>query len=316
MPWSDHIQSFDTRRDIIIPGDAAETISFCVSHFIETGQEAIRTRGLFTVALSGGETPLAMFRELARRHAREKDEQHVSSTMTSSTMTSSSLDWSKVLCFWSDERSVSPTHSESNYGAAMAAGLASLPLLPHHLFRMEAEHDIESNAMRYEMLIRQHVPQCSFDLLMLGMGTDGHIASLFPETHALHASHQLVTANYLPTQHTWRMSLTYECIHAARTICLYVLGEKKGSTVREVLLGPYQPDRLPAQRVGTPTHKALWILDTAASTLLTSAMEQALQATEGSISGGESAAIGHAQITKSSLEEGTSYGDIDDSPYV
>jgi 6-phosphogluconolactonase len=217
---------------------------------LQIGRESIEQNGVFTVALSGGTTPTAIFREISKPEYVQ------------------TLDWSKVLCFWSDERSVPPDHSESNYGNALQAGLAQLPLLPENIFRMKAEGDIEKNALAYEQLIRQKIPSLQFDLMMLGMGEDGHTASLFPRTHGLHTKDRLVIANYIPQKHTWRMSMTYECIQMAKTICIYVIGASKASIVTKVLLGPYDPDNLPIQRVGTPSHKAIWILDTAASELL------------------------------------------------
>lgn len=245
--WKSKIESFDERRDIVIPGNTEETILFCVNQFLEIGNEAIQKNGIFTAALSGGHTPTSIFKELSKPAYRQL------------------IDWTKVLCFWSDERSVPPNHPESNYFNAMHAGLATLPLPPENIFRMPAEDNIEENALAYEKLIRKKVPSLQFDLIMLGMGEDGHTASLFPLTHALHTKDRLVIANYVPQKNTWRMSLTYECIHMAKNICIYVLGANKASMVAKVLLGPYDPDHLPVQRIGTPSHKALWILDTEAS---------------------------------------------------
>jgi 6-phosphogluconolactonase len=248
--WKEKLISFDKRRDIIIPGNGEETVVFCAKQFLQIGREAIEKNGVFTVALSGGTTPMAIFKEISQPEYRQ------------------SIDWSKVRCFWSDERSVPPNHSDSNYGNAMQAGLAKLPLLPENIFRMKAEENLEENALAYEQLIREKIPSLQFDLIMLGMGEDGHTASLFPRTHGLHTNDRLIIANYIPQKHTWRMSMTYECIQRAKNICIYVIGASKASMVTKVLLGQYDPDNLPIQRVGTPSHKALWILDNAASELL------------------------------------------------
>lgn len=245
--WKRAIRPFDNRRDLIIPGDAAETASFCTRQFIQIGQEAISKNGQFAVALSGGQTPHAIFKELSQPSNRE------------------ALDWNKVLCFWSDERSVPPTNPENNASTAMQAGLASLPLKPENIFRMKAEENIEENALAYEKLIREKVPSLQFDLLMLGMGEDGHTASLFPRTQGLHLEDRLVIANFVPQKNTWRMSLTYDCIHKAQVICIYAIGSNKAKMVAAALMGAYDPDNLPVQRVGRPNHKAIWILDTAAS---------------------------------------------------
>jgi 6-phosphogluconolactonase len=114
-------------------------------------------------------------------------------------------------------------------------------------------------------LVEKILPNGVFDLVMLGMGEDGHTASLFPKTHGLHAEDRFVIANFIPQKNVWRMSLTFECINAARNIVIYVLGKSKASMVKQVLSGPYQPDDLPIQRVGTREHKALWVFDNAAA---------------------------------------------------
>jgi 6-phosphogluconolactonase len=248
--WQQKLKHFDEKRDIIIPGDREEPLHFCVQQFLEIGREAIASRGLFAVALSGGQTPNAIFRKLSHPLYRK------------------AVDWTKVLCFWSDERSVPPDHPESNYGMAMEAGLTALPLLNQHIFRMVAEKDIEEEALKYEQLIRNWVPSGRFDLMMLGVGEDGHTASLFPKTHALHAKNRLVVANHVPQKQTWRMSLTYECIHLSRCICIYALGKNKAPIVAQTLAGPYDPDNWPVQRVGTPHCKAFWILDNEAASQL------------------------------------------------
>jgi 6-phosphogluconolactonase len=248
--WQNNVHNFDERRNISIPGDKQETITFCVKQLLQIGQEAIQQQGFFTIALSGGSTPNAIFKELSQPQYADQ------------------LDWTKVLCFWSDERSVPPNHPESNYHMAMQSGLGSLPIPQENIFRMEAEKDIEEGAKRYEELFIEKVPSRQFDLMMLGMGEDGHTASLFPRTHGLHTNDRLFIANYVPQKHTWRMSATYNSIHSSRIICIYVLGESKAEMVAKALTSPYDPDNLPVQRVGTTTHKAIWILDQYAASKL------------------------------------------------
>lgn len=245
--WKREVKSFDKRRELIIPGDADETVLFCARQFIQIGQESLAERNLLTVALSGGHTPNAIFKEISKPEYTD------------------SLDWSKVFFFWSDERSVPPTHPESNYFNAMQSGLAKLPLPSQNIFRMPAEQDIEKGALAYEEMIKEKVPSLSFDMVMLGMGEDGHTASLFPRTVGLHNSSHLVIPNYIPQKHTWRMTLTYECIHKAKHICIYVIGPSKATAVATVFNNAYDPDNLPIQKVGTADHKALWIMDDAAS---------------------------------------------------
>lgn len=236
---------FDERRDIIIPGDIEKTIEFCVSHFIQLANKAIKDHGAFFVALSGGSTPKAIFNKLASEKYR------------------SSIDWEKVYLFWSDERSVGPNHEESNYNMAMKAGFDSLAIPKDHIFRMKAETDIDKHALEYEHLIKDHVENNSFDLIMLGMGEDGHTASLFPHTQALKEHSRLVVSNFIPEKNTWRMTMTFPCINKAKTIAIYVLGSSKANRVKEILSS--QQTSYPVALVGTKTHKALWIMDSKAS---------------------------------------------------
>lgn len=248
--WKKDIRSYDLRRDIAIPGDADKTIIFCAEQFIALAEESIAAHGIFTVALSGGSTPRAIYEKLASAEYSKK------------------VDWAKVRFFWSDERCVPPDTPESNYYMAIQAGLSRLPIPQCNIYRMVAEGDVESEAEKYEELILNTAPLGNFDLVMLGMGEDGHTASLFPRTHGLHSAERLVVANYIPQKNTWRMTLTYKCINAARYISIYVIGKSKAAMLEHVLKAPYQPDELPIQRIGTPTHKALWIADAEAASCL------------------------------------------------
>lgn len=241
--WEKYVESFDERRDAVIPGDKKTTIQFCIDHFIRLAEDSIANHGYFAVALSGGSTPKAIFEGLSQDKYRDR------------------IDWSKVMLFWSDERSVPTSHPENNYKMAMDAGFNILPIPKEHIFRMEAEGNIEENALKYEKLIEKMIPNGAFDLVMLGMGDDGHTASLFPKTHALHSDERLVVANYIPKFSTWRMTLTYYCINNAKNIVIYVIGKSKAAMLEKVLSKKYDPDTLPIQRVGTANNKALWIAD-------------------------------------------------------
>ncbi|MCB1135099.1 MAG: 6-phosphogluconolactonase [Chlamydiia bacterium] len=202
------------------------------------------------MALSGGSTPKAIFEGLASPEYALR------------------VDWQHVWLFWGDERSVPPQHADSNFGMAMHAGMGRLPIPPQHIFRMHAESHIEANAAAYEALLKAELPDGRFDLVMLGMGNDGHTASLFPGTEALKVFDRWVVANPVPLLGTDRMTLTYSCINAARNIAIYVIGESKAEMLDRVLEDPYSPDLLPSQAVGTEGSKALWILDKAAGRLL------------------------------------------------
>lgn len=231
------------RRKIVVPGDKETTIVYAVEHFISCAESAISSKGSFKVALSGGSTPKLIYQKLALPEYRDK------------------LQWSKVHLFWSDERSVPPDDKESNYHMAIIEGkLGTLPIPKEQIHRMVAESEIEKNAAAYEALIKE-----PFDLMMLGVGEDGHTASLFPGTSALFVLDRLATANFVPQKNTWRMTLTYTCINAAKNIAVYMLGIDKKHIAQKILLSPYQPDLYPSQRVGTPLNQALFILDTDAA---------------------------------------------------
>lgn len=244
------IFSFNERADIARGPTKQSTIDFAVKQFLEVATKAILERGAFHVALSGGSTPKAIFEKF----------------------TPEMLDWSKVHLYWSDERAVPPTDDDSNYKMAMDAGFSGLPIPSQQIHRMIGEGDLVVEAKNYQTLLKTNLPDGRFDLVMLGMGDDGHTASLFPETHALTDTAEWVAANYVPQKSFWRLTLTYPAINRSRSIVVYVLGKSKAEIVKEVLTGPYLPLKYPIQGVGTMTRKPLWILDDAAGSLLNNHM--------------------------------------------
>lgn len=237
------IVSFDSRRDIARPGDKEATLEFCVDHFNACAGEAIQKRGSFYVALSGGSTPKAIYQALASPENIEK------------------IDWSNVYLFWSDERCVPADDPDSNFKMAMDNGIGMLPIPKSQVFRMKGELHPEESAKEYDAIIQAEVPDQTFDLVMLGMGDDGHTASLFPKTHGLHPIKREAIANYIPQKDTWRLTLTFDCINRARNIVVYVLGAGKAETLSRVLTGEDDFDLLPSQRLGSTAHKALWVVD-------------------------------------------------------
>lgn len=240
-------KQIDDTKSLIVPGSKKETILFCAYHFIMLAQENINNYGQFSVALSGGSTPKAIFSLITSSPYKEQ------------------IDWSKVFLFWSDERSVSPDDPDSNYHMAMHAGFNSVPIPKDHIFRMEAEQNIEQNAKKYENLIEEKLGSDLFDLVMLGMGDDGHTASLFPETEALNIEDRLVVSNHVPQKDTDRMTLTYPCINRSQNICIYVLGSNKQQMVKNIL---QEKQTYPISKIGSSETKALWILDTDAALML------------------------------------------------
>jgi 6-phosphogluconolactonase len=231
---------------LVIPGERDVTLDYAARHFVDTAIHSITNHGYFAVALSGGSTPEALYSLLAHEYKK-------------------AFDWKKALLFWSDERAVPLDHNESNYHMAMEAGFKHLPILKPHLFPMQGTGDLEENARLYEEIIQAKIPDKKFDLMMLGVGDDGHTASLFPKTKGLHVEGRLVIANYIPAKDIWRLTLTFDAINSARTICVYALGKNKADILQKALRGPFQPDELPIQRVGTDRYPALFILDEAAA---------------------------------------------------
>jgi len=227
---------------LIIPGEYETTLHYAAEHFITLCRNAIQDHGVFYVALSGGSTPKAIYELLCQGENKEE------------------IEWEKIHLFWSDERSVPPDHPDSNYKMAMEAGFADMDIPPTHIHRMVAEKEIEKNAHAYEKTIREILEGRTFDLIMLGMGEDGHTASLFPGTKALEAK-GTVAPNFLPKENTWRMTLTFNCINSSSHIVFYVMGVKKKEMLSRVFSSS---PSLPCQKIGFIDKPALWIVDEAA----------------------------------------------------
>lgn len=234
--------TFDSRRKISILPSKTSAITFAAEQWILFAKEAIAKKGSFSCALSGGSTPHGIYQILADYQKTD-------------------LDWKKVFLFFSDERAVPHDHPDSNFRMAMEAGLSRLPIPKSQIFPMDGVGDLKANAFNYENLLKSHLKNHRFDLMMLGMGDDGHTASLFPNTDALHAQGRLVVSNFLPDKNVWRLTVTYECINASEKINVYILGKSKAPVLKKVLLGPLVPDILPVQKVGTESNTALFILD-------------------------------------------------------
>lgn len=237
------IRSRDQRRDWVVPGNEQETLDFAVQHLMAHAKEAIDDHGFFAIALSGGSTPKAIYEKLCTSPQKEQ------------------IEWSKWHLFWSDERSVPSDHPDSNYYMAMESGFKNMGIPKEQIHRMKGEGDIEAHALSYETLILQVLKGRGFDFMMLGMGDDGHTASLFPYTEALQAKNRLVVANWVPKLSTWRMTMTYKAINGSECIVVYVLGAKKLEMLKRVLSSEMHFEELPSQGVGTQAHKALWVTD-------------------------------------------------------
>jgi 6-phosphogluconolactonase len=235
--------------------DTPERLAFAAaSTFTGTALEAVDARGIARIAISGGSTPKRMFALLADASQPFRDK----------------VPWDRLELYWVDERCVPPTDNESNYRMTNEELLSKVPLPADRIFRMEGELDPEEAANRYESQVRinwklegAQAPQ--FDLVLLGMGEDGHTASLFPHTEAINELGRLVVANHVPQKDTWRITLTWIVINHARSVVFLIEGPEKADVLHEVLLGNYDPERLPAQLIRPESGKLELLLDAEAA---------------------------------------------------
>jgi 6-phosphogluconolactonase len=231
-----------------------ETVSRAAAHdFVEVARAAIAARGRFCVALSGGTTPRRMYEILseAPRWAQ--------------------LTWDRVEFFWGDERAVPPDHPDSNFGAAAAALLRKLRIPEARIHRMHGElSDVEEAATRYQAELARvfGVPSDGlppvFDLVLLGMGPDGHTASLFPYSQPLTERRRWVVGHQVARLGKARITLTPPILNRAAEVRLLVTGADKAGVLKEVLLGPRDPERLPVQLVAPEAGRLVWLVDRAA----------------------------------------------------
>jgi 6-phosphogluconolactonase len=230
--------------------------------FAAHAEKAVATRGIARIALSGGSTPKATFKLLADPAGPFVN----------------TIPWDKIQLFWVDERCVAPDNPDSNYGVARDLLLSKVPIPPEHVFRMEGELDPEEAASRYESTLRnvmklEGAESPAFDLVTLGMGPDGHTASLFPHTAGLDEMGRLVIANHVAQKDTWRISLTWPVINQAAEVVFEIEGPSKTDVLAEVLTGPRDIERLPSQLIRPANGKLLFLLDEAAAAALPPASE-------------------------------------------
>jgi 6-phosphogluconolactonase len=189
------------------------------------------------------------------------------------------MPWQRLELYWVDERTVPPDHAESNYRMTREAMLDHVPMCPAQVHRMEGELEPEVAAARYESLLRdsfklEGAETPRFDLLQLGMGDDGHTASIFPHTEAIHTLGRLVTANQVPQKNTWRITLTWPVINQADSVFFLISGKGKAELVKEVFTGPGDVERLPSQLIWPSSGILTLILDKDAAALLPATDEE------------------------------------------
>jgi 6-phosphogluconolactonase len=207
------------------------------------------------VALAGGGTPRGLYRLLTGDPYRAQ------------------IPWERLRVFWGDERMVPPDHQESNFRMAKEALLSHVPVPSRQVFRIQGELPAEEAATQYEAVLREQfglspgdIPR--FDLIILGMGADGHTASLFPGTSAVAETQKLVAALWVEKLHTYRVTLTPPVLHAATHVMVLVSGHDKASALQAVLEGPSDPGRYPAQVIDRLVGHTVWFIQRDAAVLL------------------------------------------------
>ena len=242
---------------ISVIADAAALAAAAAERFVVAADHAIADRGRFIVALSGGSTPRRTFELLAREPF------------------ASRVNWSRVHVVWGDERCVPPTSAESNYRMARESLLDHVPIPLENVHRMHGEDDPERAAASYEMTLRtlfqtlngppSAEPGRNIDLALLGLGDNGHTASIFPGSAIVDEQARWVLSEYVSAVSMWRITMTAPLLNASTEILCLVSGRTKASILRQVLEGPRNPRELPAQLIAPTLGRTEWLVDRAAA---------------------------------------------------
>lgn len=252
-----------TKRDVRILADAGAITRRAGQKFVEIASAAVTQKSTFEVALSGGSTPRALYAMLANDpvlHAQ--------------------VPWDKMYVFFGDERHVGPQDAQSNFRMATDAMISKSPLKAEQVFRIKGEYaEAEQAAVEYEQQIRTHFKLSDgqlprFDLIFLGMGDEGHVASLFPGTKALHETRRLAVHNWVGKVLMDRITLTAPVINNAANIIVLATGAAKAPALTAVLERVYEPEQLPAQLIQPVNGNLLWLVDPAAGSMLTQAIRE------------------------------------------
>lgn len=249
-------------RKIRIFADAEAMSRAAAQTIIEHISAGLQNRDTYALALSGGSTPKRLYSLLAEEAALRDQ-----------------IPWQRIHFFWGDERHVPPNHPESNYLMAYHTLLSQAPVPAANIHRFFSEDaDAQKAAANYELEIRSffnsffnvragQLPR--FDLVLLGLGADGHTASLFPGTSALKETRRLVLADWVEKFRAFRLTLTAPVLNSADCILFLVAGQDKADAVKAVLEGNFQPDRYPAQLIQPSGGELIWLLDRSAASRLT-----------------------------------------------
>lgn len=246
-----------TNREIRILTDADTIAQMAAAEFLEAAREALSQKDSFCVALAGGSTPKALY-----------------GLLSNNPLLQAKVPWSRIQFFFGDERHVPPDDAESNFRMATEAMLSKAPVDPKQVHRIKGEkRNAAEAAEEYEQDLRASfrlgdVQLPRFDLVLLGMGPEGHTASLFPGTKALKEDRRLVVSNWIGKLYTERITLTPPVLNNAAQVLFMVHGAEKAPALKAVLEGPYEPEQLPAQMIQPKQGKVLWLVDPTAASML------------------------------------------------
>jgi 6-phosphogluconolactonase len=239
------------QTEIKVAPDSSTLADWAAGEFVTLAGQALQAGSRFSVALAGGSTPRQLYTRL----------------------TASRLDWKKIHFFWGDERCLPPDHKDSNYRMAQEALLSHIPVPLENIHRIPGELPVKDAAREYAEDLRRYFGSLTprFDLVLLGLGSDGHTASLFPGKPTVNETTRWVAAvvhDIPPPPLVDRVTLTLPVLNAAAHVLFLVSGMEKAGILARVLQGPYQPDLLPAQGVRPIKGNLLWLVDQDAAELL------------------------------------------------
>lgn len=238
--------------EIKVVPDARSVAEEAARRIVEAQRDAVARKGSFSIALSGGSTPKALYALLADEEGPYYGQ----------------IQWPKWEVFFGDERGVPPDHKDSNFRMADEALLSHVPIPEDRVYRMEGERDANAAAIDYGRMLKQKFGEGGLDVVLLGMGGDGHTASIFPGTEATREKEHRVVGYFAENSSTgksWRITMTAPFINRADLVLILLAGADKAKRVQEVLEGPRDPERLPIQLIDPVQGKLVWIMDVAAA---------------------------------------------------
>jgi 6-phosphogluconolactonase len=244
-------------REIRILPDGAAIAERAAQEFVQAAASAVRAKGSVNVVLSGGSTPKVLY-----------------SLLVNDPTLRSQVPWDKIHLFFGDERHVPPDHPDSNFRVAKETMISKSPLKPEQVTRIKGEYpDADQAALEYEKTLREYFKLQDgeyprFDLVLAGMGNEGHTLSLFPGTKALHADGRIAVRNWVGKLYAERITLTAPAASNAARVIFMVTGADKAPALKAVLEGPFEPEQLPAQLLQPKNGKLLWLVDNAAGSML------------------------------------------------